>query len=245
MGCFDDKILFKIYQRDIIFIKFYIKNMIKNPIIVFKKVKNINIKVKRNLDIILTVPMQTRRQTIDTIIIKRQEWINKQLEYFKQRQTPVKQYESGEVFKFLGQTYTLKIINSAQNTVKLNNDCLELSISDNFASIDKKALLIDKWYKDQALHYFMPILEKYRQIIGKTINRVVIRHMKTRWGSCNPKKAYINLNLELIKKPVTAIEYVVLHELAHLTHYNHDSNFYNYMSLYMPDWKSRKKLLEL
>jgi predicted metal-dependent hydrolase len=68
--------------------------------------------------------------------------------------------------------------------------------------------------------------------------------MKSRWGSCNPKKSYINLNQELIKKPKKAIEYVVLHEIAHLKHHNHDFGFYNYLSSYMPDWKDVMEKLD-
>jgi len=218
--------------------------MIENLTIIFKKVKNINIRVKQNLEVVLTVPIRTSQSTIDEVIAKRQDWVSKHLEYFKTQQTPIKKYEHGEEFKFLGQTYPLKITLSAKSSISLSDGYLELSIPEHIACVDKKSILINKWYKEQALHHFMPILEKYMQIINKTINKVVIRQMKSRWGSCNPKKGYINLNLELIKKPIHAIEYVILHELAHLTHYNHDRNFYNYMSLYMPDWKARKKLLE-
>ena len=67
--------------------------------------------------------------------------------------------------------------------------------------------------------------------------------MKTRWGSCNVKTKNINLNLELIKKPQECIEYVVLHELAHLKHPNHSKQFWEYVGMHMPDWKLRKKKL--
>ena len=69
--------------------------------------------------------------------------------------------------------------------------------------------------------------------------------MKTRWGSCNPAKSYINLNSELIKKSTQCIEYVVFHELTHLIHTNHNKLFYNFMSVYMSDWKKRKIKLDL
>ncbi len=68
--------------------------------------------------------------------------------------------------------------------------------------------------------------------------------MKSRWGSCNHTKGYINLNLKLIEKPTICIEYVVFHELAHLIYPNHSQKFYNYLTLYMPDWKVRKLKLE-
>ena len=68
--------------------------------------------------------------------------------------------------------------------------------------------------------------------------------MKTRWGSCNPTKGYINLNSELIKKSKECIEYVIFHELTHLIHIDHNKQFYNFLSVYMPNWKKRKEKLE-
>ena len=85
---------------------------------------------------------------------------------------------------------------------------------------------------------FIPIFNK---IVKQDIK---IRQMKTRWGSCNPHKSYINLNIELIKKPKICIEYVFFHELVHLIYPNHSREFYNYLSLYMSDWSKRKEVLE-
>ncbi len=68
--------------------------------------------------------------------------------------------------------------------------------------------------------------------------------MKTRWGSCNTQKGFINLNLELIKKTKICIEYVIFHELVHLIYPNHSKEFYKYLTLYMPDWEERKEKLE-
>ncbi|MCC2624929.1 MAG: hypothetical protein K0R14_802 [Burkholderiales bacterium] len=218
--------------------------MIENVKIIFKRIKNINIRVKQDLEVVVTAPMRTSKSTINAIIASRQDWINKQLEYFKQRQILPKKYEHGEEFKFLGKIYPIKISQAKTGMVSLNADHLELSLPEDNISVGIRAILVNSWYKEQAHRHFMPILERYTQIVDKKINKVVIRQMKTRWGSCNPQKGYINLNLELIKKPVPAIEYIILHELAHLTHYNHDHKFYDYVSSYMPDWKARKKLLE-
>ena len=91
--------------------------------------------------------------------------------------------------------------------------------------------------------HFLNTVNKYNKITQKDSINVRIRKMKTRWGSCNKTKKYINLNLNLIKKPKICIEYVVFHELAHLIYPNHSKDFYNYLSLYMSDWKEREKIL--
>jgi hypothetical protein len=88
--------------------------------------------------------------------------------------------------------------------------------------------------------HFKKAIEKYKLIVKEEIETVRVREMKTRWGSCNPAKGYINLNLKLIEKPTECIEYVVFHELAHLVHADHSAKFYNYLNLFMSDWKRRK-----
>ena len=107
-----------------------------------------------------------------------------------------------------------------------------------------KESIVEDFYKIKAEDHFKKVINKYKHLY---VDDVVfkIRKMKTRWGSCNPAKKYINLNQELIKKSKKAIEYVVLHEIAHLKHYNHDNGFYNYLSAYMPDWKDVKYKLDL
>jgi len=142
---------------------------------------------------------------------------------------------------YLGQRYKLKVIPSKIEKVILDEQYLIL-----YVKIDDeitKQRLIDKWYRQQAKKIFNDILQKYLNILQTSINRLSIKKMKTRWGSCNYYKRYINLNLYLIRKDIKAIEYVILHELAHLTYPNHSKEFYNYIALYMPDWKARKKTL--
>lgn len=85
---------------------------------------------------------------------------------------------------------------------------------------------------------------KYEQIVKEEVNNIRVITMQTRWGSCNVERKNINLNLELIKKPRYCIEYVILHELAHLKYPNHSKQFWDYMSVHMPNWEWRKNKLE-
>ena len=101
-----------------------------------------------------------------------------------------------------------------------------------------------KELKKKAKNHLTSLTEYWAEKIGVSYGRISIRGQKTRWGSCNPYKSYINLNIELIKKPKACIEYVVFHELAHLLYPNHSKQFYDYLTLYMPDWQKRKEILE-
>jgi len=212
--------------------------------IVKKEVKHINLKVKPTGEVILTVPTHSTHREIEYVLTKKSDWIEKKLAFFDtHRGVGEKAYVSGENFYYLGRNYRLKVIKSQAEGVKLQRGYLQVFVKQTTNREHKKRLL-RAWYTQKAQLHFSKAIEKYKPIVKKEIETVRIREMKTRWGSCNPTKSYINLNLRLIEKPTECIEYVVFHELAHLIHADHSVRFYNYLSLFMPDWKRRKIKLE-
>lgn len=216
----------------------------QNIKIIYKNVKYANLKVKPTQEVILTVPFGMSGKEIEQILHKRQAWIEKHLAFFCERVVVLKERVSGEDFFYLGRIYQLKVIESSEEKTQLTHSHFELYVKDQ--NDDKrKEQLIDKWYRSRAEEQFIEAMEKFIPIVQRPVNRITIRPMKTRWGSCNHTKGYINLNQELIKKPYEVIEYVVLHELAHLIHPNHSRAFYNYLSRYMPDWRERSAKLKL
>ena len=93
-----------------------------------------------------------------------------------------------------------------------------------------------------ALELYLRYIEKFSPRIGRKIARVRVRKMHTRWGSCNHAKGYLNFSLSLIERDRRFVEYVVLHELAHLIHANHGADFYALIAQIMPDFRARIKL---
>ena len=217
--------------------------MLENFVITKKDVKNITIKVKPNGEVILTAPEITTDEHIKFIVKKRAKWIEKKKEFFASFKVNEKEYVSGEDFKYLGRSYRLKIIESKKESVKLQRGYLEIYVK-NKNDLKRKQNLVYEWYYEKALLHFFNILQEFNKIVKQEIKDIKIRQMKTRWGSCNAHKSYINLNIELIKKQRYCIEYVIFHELAHLIHSNHSKEFYNYLTLHMPDWEDRKQRLE-
>ena len=215
-----------------------------NVQIVKKDVKHINLKVKPSGEVILTAPTDSNERDIEYVLKKRADWINKKIAFFDtHRDIEEKEYVSGENFRYLGRNYRLKVLESREEGVKLQRGYLQIFVK-NTVDIERKKRLLHKWYSQKAKLHFSKAIEKYKPIVKQNIETVRIREMKTRWGSCNPSRGYINLNLKLIEKPTECIEYVVFHELAHLIHANHSVKFYNYLNLFMPDWKKRKVRLE-
>ena len=217
--------------------------MLEGVKIVRKDVKNITLKVRPSGEVILTAPKTASDEHIKFIIKKRAKWIAQKRAFFASFKTPKKEYVSGEDFKYLGRSYRLKVVQSKEERVKLQRGYLELFVKDK-SDIKRKENLIYEWYYEKAMLYFFTILQEFNKIVQQDIKSVKIRQMKTRWGSCNPYKSYINLNIELIKKPKACIEYVVFHELVHLLYSDHSKKFYDYLTLYMPDWQKRKEILE-
>ena len=211
--------------------------------IIKKDVKNITLKVRPNGEAILTAPKAASDEHIKFIIEKRAKWIAQKRAFFASFKTPEKEYVSGEDFKYLGRSYRLKVVQSKEERVKLQCGYLELFVKDK-SDLERKRNLIYEWDNEKAMLYFFNILQEFNKIVKQDIKSVKIRQMKTRWGSCNPYKSYINLNIELIKKPKACIEYVVFHELVHLLYPDHSKKFYDYLTLYVPDWQKRKEILE-
>ena len=219
---------------------------IRNNIQIIKKdVKNIILKVKPTCEVILTAPLLTTDEHIEYILKKRENWISKKIAFYQEYDKPQKkEYVSGENVKYLGKNYRLKIIQSEDESIKLQRGYIQIFIKDT-DNFEKKKKLLNEWYLLKSQNYFKKIIAKYSKLLNVEIQNIRIRQMKTRWGSCNSHKSYINLNIELIKKPSYAIEYVIFHELTHLIYPNHSKEFYNYLTTYMPDWKKRKERLEL
>ena len=211
--------------------------------IIKKDVKNITLKVRPNGEAILTAPNSANDEHIKFIMQKRAQWIAQKRAFFASFKTPQKEYVSGEDFRYLGRSYRLKVVQSKEECVKLQRGYIELFVKDK-SDLKRRENLIYEWYYEKAMLYFFNILQGFNKIVKQDIKNVKIRQMKTRWGSCNPYKSYINLNIELIKKPKACIEYVVFHELAHLLYPDHSKKFYDYLTLYMPDWQKRKEILD-
>ena len=140
--------------------------------------------------------------------------------------------------KYLSDKYIKDFVSSKQSWIdKLLKECKK----NLYLGKSYKFEFSDEFYFSEAEILFNRLIRKYQVYVNKPITKVRIKKMDSRWGSCNSKKGYINLNLYLIRKDIKFIEYVVLHELAHLIHPNHSKNFYNFIENIMPDYKERIK----
>jgi predicted metal-dependent hydrolase len=107
----------------------------------------------------------------------------------------------------------------------------------------KRAQLLDEWYREQIRGALPPLLSRWANVIGVSPPRVFVQRMKTKWGSCNPRAGTIRLNTELARKPPECLEYLVVHELAHLLEPTHSARFVALMDRVLPAWQSVRQTL--
>ena len=154
------------------------------------------------------------------------------------------EYRTGEIHKLMGEEYTLIVEKSNSNSIRLDKHKKEILLYTNYETVENRKKIIYKWYLEYSKKIFYYYIEKWIKILNERIEHISIKSMKTRWGSCNYNKRYVNINIELIKRSRFEIEYVILHELAHLKHPNHSKNFYDYVEKYMPNYKIAEKMLK-
>ncbi|WP_180381834.1 M48 family metallopeptidase [Campylobacter devanensis] len=185
-----------------------------------KRVKYLRLKITKTGDIKLVAPLNASKFQIDSFISSHTKWIEKTLS-----KIPKTDLNS---IKFLGKNY-------------------QIQISPDFKIIDNQIFTPDiQTFTNYANSILKDLINQYINIynpkINRPINAIRIKKMNTRWGSCNSKKGYLNFSTQLIQRDKRFIEYVVLHELAHLIYPHHQKQFYDFILSLMPDFKDRLNL---
>ncbi len=204
-----------------------------------KDIKNIHLSVyPPNGKVKISAPTRMDLDTIRVYAISKLQWIKKKQNQFRnqERETP-REYLTKESHYFLGKRYLLKVIeHDASPSVTLTHREIIMYVRPGIPP-NKKQEIMDEWYRRELKEIIPPLLSKWETIIGVKTNEFGIKKMKTKWGTCNPEKKRIWINLELAKKPVECIEYIVVHELVHLLERTHNERFIGYMDEFMPKWR--------
>ncbi|QHM12634.1 hypothetical protein JS609_00726 [Bacillus subtilis] len=215
-----------------------------------KNVKNVNLNIKPDMTIEVSAHDAVPLNFIYDFVKSKGAWIVKNVKNFENAQPNSqsgREYVSGESFKYLGKQYRLRVQNTEEEEiVKYFRGFIYLFVKDP-NDYDRKAKLMDEWYREKAFMTFqeslnkqLPLVQKY----GVDKPNLDLRTMKARWGSALTDKNTILLNTELIKAPKFCIDYVTLHELIHFKYNDHSERFYDMLYSLMPDWEKRKAILD-
>ena len=191
-----------------------------------KAVKYLRLKVGQSGEISLSIPLRAKENHILEFLEKNLEWLRKTSARIKAKNSAKNENQ----VEFLGLNYEL-IIDKKASGVSIELFSIKAASKADFR----------RFCDEKAKELLNASIARFAPLIARPINHISFKHMRTRWGSCNKAKGYINLNLDLITKKKEFIEYVVLHELAHLVHANHSKDFYALISKHMPDYKARIK----
>ena len=204
-----------------------------------KDIKNIHLSVyPPNGKVKISAPERMDLDTIRVFAINKLKWIKKQQEIFRnQDREPPREYLTKESHYFQGKRYLLKVIETdAPPKVILKYSTIDLYIRPA-TNTEKRKEILAEWYRTELKKVVPRMIEEWEQKIGVKANDFGIKKMRTKWGTCNPEAKRIWLNLELAKKPLECLEYIVVHELVHLLERSHNQTFVKYMDKFMPKWR--------
>ena len=208
--------------------------------VVRKDIKNLHLGVyPPDGRVRVAVPSAVTNAAVRVAVIRNLPWIKRQQAAFdKQPRDSTRELVSGESHYFLGRRYLLRVIeNDGPGKVVLRNrTILELHIRAGSEWAQRDRILKD-WYRGQLREIVAPMVETWQKTLGLDVAEWSIKRMKTKWGTCNAAARRVWLNLELAKKPLECIEYVIVHELVHFVVPHHDDRFATLMDRYLPKWR--------
>ena len=213
-----------------------------------KAIKNVHLSVHPpHGRVTLAVPTATRLDVARAYAISRLGWIRLQQQKLagQERETP-RRFIERETHYLWGRRHLLTIVyRDAKPFVSLDHRRITLTVRPK-SDVAKRAEVIHEWHKS-LLHNMVPVLvEKWEQKLKVNVAGYFLQRMKTKWGSCNHEAGHIRLNTELVKKPKDLLEYVIVHEMAHLLAPTHSERFVDILNQHYPTWReARAELNEL
>ena len=213
--------------------------------IIRKDIKNMHLYVKPpDGHVEVSAPWHLSEESVLMFVRTRLGWIRKQQEKFlsQPRQTE-RQYVSGETMYIWGKQYFLQIEYSNKgNSVALSGDSMILTVRKE-STAKQRENYVNEWYRSQLKKEIEKRLPKWEAHTGLYCSSWQTKYMTTKWGTCNTQTGKVWLNLQLAKKPFECLDYVILHELAHLRVRNHGAEFVAILDEHMPYWREIRKLL--
>lgn len=213
--------------------------------VIRKPIKNLYLRIlPPDGRVVMTVPKAVSQEIIEKFALSKLNWIKRKQEKFTVKYAAEKQqFLNGEYCCLWGISYPLEVqLKQQKNIVMMTQNKIILLLKGNCTAKQREHIL-NTWYRKQLQERLEEILDKCEKIVGVKADEYRIKNMRTKWGTCNIIQKRIWLNLQLVKKPVECLEYVIIHELVHLLERKHNKRFYNFMDLYYPKWRRIRTLL--
>lgn len=210
--------------------------------VTFKDVKNVHLSVHPPQGhVTLVAPIHTRLEVARAYAISKLPWIKQQQQQFNsQVREPHRHFIARESHYIWGRRYLLNVVHSDSSPhITQGHKRITLHIPQE-TNLLKRAALFHDWHKSLLHEAIPPLISKWEKKLGVKVSNYYLQCMKTKWGSCNVKKRNIRLNTELVKKPKDLLEYVIVHEMAHLIEANHSDRFTALLDQHYPNWREAR-----
>ncbi|MBK8889219.1 MAG: M48 family metallopeptidase [Dechloromonas sp.] len=212
-----------------------------------KDIKNLHLGVyPPNGRVRVAAPLVVSDEAVRLAVIDKLGWIRRQKAKFaEQPRQSQREMVNGESHFFLGQRYRLRVHEQdAPARVAIRGVAsLDLFVRPGTSAEQREAILL-RWHREQLKALIPPLLEKWQPILGVQVADWGVKKMKTKWGSCNPASRRLWFNLELAKKPMLCLEYIVVHELVHLLERHHNDRFAGLIEAHVPQWRQYREMLK-
>jgi len=213
--------------------------------VVQKDIKNVHLSVNPPTGKVrISAPSRMSHDAIRSFAISKLGWIkDKQQELLNQERESPREFLERESHYVWGRRYLLVVSeDSVPASIELKHGRMLLTIRPG-TDEESRRVILEGWYREQIRKAAQPLLAQWAPLMGVEVERYFVRRMKTKWGSCNPSSRTIRLNTELAKKPPECLEYIIVHELAHLIEPTHNERFVAVMDRFMPQWEVYRQLL--
>ncbi|MGH8293785.1 MAG: M48 family metallopeptidase [Gammaproteobacteria bacterium] len=192
----------------------------------------------------LTAPKRARTESLRLFAIRKLGWIqSQQCRLRAQKRETTRDYVERESHYVWGRRYLLHITECvAAPGIMLTPRYLRMSVRPG-TNRERRARLLEAWYRNQIRGALPTLLDKWSKILDVRPRQVFVQRMKTRWGGCNAVSGNLRLNTELAKKPPACLEYILVHELAHLIEAHHNERFETLMDHALPGWQTTRRNL--
>lgn len=208
--------------------------------IIRSKRRSIGLEITQDARLVIRAPKLTSLQTINKIVEEKMNWIKEKQKKLEKRFNEIqpKKFISGEKLLYLGEEYILEISNNYKAPFLFDKT---LKLSKRYEKNAKE--VITNWYKRKALQKFGERVRFYYALTGLKYSQIKINSAKTRWGSCSAS-GNLNFTWRLVMAPEEVIDYVVVHEMAHLKIQNHSAHFWNKVEEIMPEYREQQRWLK-
>ncbi|MEJ7816117.1 MAG: SprT family zinc-dependent metalloprotease [Rubrobacter sp.] len=208
--------------------------------VVRKPIKNLHLSVHPpDGHVRVSAPSHMDDEAVRLAVVSKLPWIRRHQKTFAdQPRQSQREMISGESHYFLGRRYRLTVTeHKGPNRITLNGTSdLTMQLRPG-TDRDKREQLLNAWYRWHMKELLPDLISTWQPIIGVQVAEWGIKKMKSRWGSCNTRDHRVWLNLELAKKSLDCIEYVLVHEMVHLLERKHSERFKALMDQFLPQWR--------